>query len=118
MYFYSLWTNNLDRYHPEEFVNGIILSGISAKIQSHNATIVLIPLLPCGKKESIRRANIKITIKLSEEKSGKYDSYYLKHNKSWLNVDQSLNMDLFSEDGLDFIKEWNELLGKEIMVFY
>ena len=118
MYFYSLWTNNLDRYHPEEFVNGIILSGISAKIQSHNATIVLIPLLPCGKKESIRRANIKITIKLSEEESGKCNLYYLKHNKLWLNVDQSLNMDLFSEDGLHFIKEWNELLGKEIMAFY
>ena len=36
----------------------------------------------------------------------------------WLNVDQSLNMDLFYEDGLHLIKEGNELLSKEIMIFH
>ena len=43
---------------------------------------------------------------------------FLKHNKSWVNVDQSLNMDLFYEDGLHIIKEGNEVLAKEIMAFY
>ena len=42
----------------------------------------------------------------------------MKHDKSWLNVDQSLNMDLFYEDGLHLIKEGSELLEKEIMIFY
>ena len=36
----------------------------------------------------------------------------------WLNLDQSLNMDLFYEDGLRLIKEGNELLANEIMAFY
>ena len=36
----------------------------------------------------------------------------------WLNVDQSLNMDPFYEDVLHLIKEGNELLAKEIMIFY
>ena len=42
----------------------------------------------------------------------------MKYRKSWLNVDQSLNMNLFYEDGLHVIKEGNELLAKEIMIFY
>ena len=33
-------------------------------------------------------------------------------------MDQSLNMDLFYEDGVHLIKEGNELLAKEIMIFY
>ena len=33
--------------------------------------------------------------------------------KSWLNVDQSLNMDLFYEDGFHLIREGNKLLAKE-----
>ena len=44
--------------------------------------------------------------------------YFLKHNKSWLNVDQSLNIDLFYEDIRYLIKEENEILAKEIMIFY
>ena len=42
----------------------------------------------------------------------------MKHSKSWVNVDQSLNMNSFYEDGLHLIKEGNELLAKEIMIFY
>ena len=42
----------------------------------------------------------------------------MRHNKSWLNVDQSLNTYLFYEDSLHFIKEGNELLAKEAMAFY
>ena len=30
----------------------------------------------------------------------------------------STNMDLFYEDGLHLIKEGNELLAKELMIFY
>ena len=97
-------TNNLDHNPPEERVNGMVLSGISAKKQCPNATVVLISLLPRGKKDSIRRGNTNITNRLLEEKSGKHDLYFLKHNKSWLNVDQSLNMDLFCKDGLHLIK--------------
>ena len=44
--------------------------------------------------------------------------YFLKHNKSWLNVDQSLNIDLFYEDIRYLVKEGNEILAKEIMIFY
>ena len=33
-------------------------------------------------------------------------------------MDQSINMDLFYEDGLHLIKEGNEFLAKEIMTFY
>ena len=77
-----------------------------------NATVTLISILPRDKKESIRRGNINITNKLLEEKSGKQDLYFLKHNKSWLNVDQSLNMYLFYEDSFHLIKERNELLAK------
>ena len=33
-------------------------------------------------------------------------------------MDQSLHMDLFYEDGLHLIKERNELLANEIMIFY
>ena len=39
-------------------------------------------------------------------------TYFLKHNKSRLNVDQSLNMDLFYEDWFHLVREGNELLGK------
>ena len=42
----------------------------------------------------------------------------MKHSKSWVNVDQSLNMNSFYEHGLHLIKEGNELLAKEIMIFY
>ena len=92
---------------PEELVNGIILSGISAKKQCHNATVVLIPLVPRGKKDSIRRRNINTNNRYLEEESGKHKLYFLKYDTSWLNVDQSLNMDLFYEDGLHLIKEGN-----------
>ena len=90
-------TNNLDHNTPDELANGIILSGISAKKQTqcYNATVVLIPLLPCGKKESIRRRNINITYRLLEEESGKHGLNFLKRSKSWLNGDQSLNINLF-----------------------
>ena len=44
--------------------------------------------------------------------------YFLKLNKSWLNVDQSLNIDLFYEDIRYLIKEGNEILAKEITIFY
>ena len=57
-------------------------------------------------------------ISVLEEKSGKQELYFLKHNKPWLNVDQSLNMHSFYEDGFHLIKEGNELLGKKIMAFY
>ena len=53
-----------------ELVNGI-LSEISAKKQCPNATVVLIPLLPCSKKDLIRRGN-NITDGLLEEKSSKH----------------------------------------------
>ena len=105
-------TNNLDLNPPEEIANGIMLSVISARKQCPNATVLLISLLPCGKKDSIRRGNINITNKLLERKYGKSDLYFLKHNKSWLNADQSLNMDLFYEASLHLIKEGNEFLAK------
>ena len=44
--------------------------------------------------------------------------YFLKHSKSWLNVDQSLNIDLFYEDICYLIKEGNEISAKAIMIFY
>ena len=44
--------------------------------------------------------------------------YFVKHNKSWLNVDQSLNIYLFYEDIRYLIKEANEILAKEIMISY
>ena len=113
MYFHSFQKKHLDHDPREQLVNGIILSGISARKQCPNATIILISILPRDKKDSIRRGNINITKKLLEEKSGKQELYFLKHNKSWLNVDQSLNMDLFYEDGFHLIKEGNELLGKK-----
>ena len=98
VYFHSLG-NSLDHNPPKELVNGIILSVISTKKEPHNASTLPIPLLPCGKKDSIRR--------FLEGESGKNDSYFEKHNKSWLNVDQSLKMDLFYEGGLHLIKEGN-----------
>ena len=111
-------TNNLDHNLPDELANRIILSGISAKKQCHNATIILIPLLPCSKKDSIKRRNINITNRLLEEESGKHGLYFLKHSKLWLNADQSFNMNLFYEGGLHLIKEGNDFLAKEIMNFY
>ena len=76
-YIFILWrTNNLDHNLPEKFVNGMILSGISAKKQYHNASVVLIPLLTCDKKKSIRRRNINITSRLLEEESGKRDLFF------------------------------------------
>ena len=41
----------------------------------------------------------------------------MKHRKSRLNVDQSLNMNLFYEDYPHLIKEGNDFLAKEIMNF-
>ena len=70
-------TNNLDHNPPEELVNGIILSGISAKKQCHNATVTLTLLLPRGKKDSIRKGNINVTNRLSEEESDNV-TYFLK----------------------------------------
>ena len=43
---------------------------------------------------------------------------FLKHNKSWLNVDHPLNIDLFYGDVRYLIKEGNEILANEIMNFY
>ena len=64
-------TSNIDYNPPEEPVNGITLSGISAKKQCHN--VVFIPLIPQGKKDTIRRGSIHITNWLLEEESGKHD---------------------------------------------
>ena len=66
-------TNNLDQNSPEKLVNGILLSGISAKKKCPNATIILNPLLPCSKKDSIKKENINMTNRLLEEKSGTRD---------------------------------------------
>ena len=96
----------------------MMLSGISAKKQCYNATVVLVLLLPRGKKDTIRRGNINITNRLLEEESGKHELYFLKHSKSWLNVDRSLNINLFYENDLHLIKEGNELLAKGIKIFY
>ena len=71
-------TNNLDQTSPEKLVNGIVLSGISAKKQCPNATIILNPLLPRSKKDSIKKENINITNRLLEEKSGTRDLQLLK----------------------------------------
>ena len=54
----------------------MILSGISAKKQYHNASVVLIPLLTCDKKKSIRRRKINIITRLLEEESGKGDLFF------------------------------------------
>ena len=76
-YIFILWrTNSLDHNPPEELVNGMILSGISAKKQYHNASVVLIPLLTCDKKKSIRRRKINIITRLLEEESGKGDLFF------------------------------------------
>ena len=60
----EIWEKKLDHNPPEELVNGVRISGISVKKQCRNATVVLIPLLPRGKKDSIRGENINITNRL------------------------------------------------------
>ena len=99
-------TSNVYHYRPEEFVNGMILSGIFSK-KYFNTSVIFFPLLHRGKKDLIRRGNVNIINRLLEEKFGKYNFYFLKYNKSPLNVDESLNMNLFYEDGLHLIKEAN-----------
>ena len=64
-------TSNINHNPPEEPVNGITLSGISGKKQCHN--VVFIPLIPQGKKDTIRRGSIHITNWLLEEESDKHD---------------------------------------------
>ena len=103
-------TSNVYHYRPEEFVNGMILSGIFSK-KYFNTIVIFFPLLHHGKKDLIRRGNVNIINRLLEEKFGKHNFYFLKYNKSPLNVDESLNMNLFYEDGLHLIKEANELLA-------
>ena len=95
----------------------MILFGIFSK-KYLNTIVIFFPLLHRGKKHLIRRGNVNIINRPLEEKFGKYNFYLLKYNKSWLNVDESVNMDLFYEDGLHLIKEANELLAYEIMAFY
>ena len=105
-----------DHNSPDEVVNGkCYLEFLPKKFR--NATVIVIPLQSRGKKDSIRRGNININSRLLEEESGKHDLYFLKHSRSWLNVDQSLNMDLFYEDVFHFIKEGNKFLDKKIMIF-
>ena len=48
----------------------------------------------------------------------KHNLYTFKHQLEWLNIDRSLNMSLFYEDRLHLIKNWNELLAKEILCSY
>ena len=45
-------TINVDHNSPEEIINGLITSGLSAQAQRQNAKVVIIPLLPCDTKNS------------------------------------------------------------------
>ena len=99
-------TSNVYHYLPEEFVNEMILSGIFSK-KYFNTIVIFFPLLHRGKKELIRRGNVNIINRLLEEKFGKYNFHFLKYNKSPLNVDESLSINLFYEDGPHLIKEAN-----------
>ena len=111
-------TNNIDHNSPEEIVNGLITSGLSAQSKLKNAKIVIIPLLPRDSKSSMRRGNIDIINNLLFSECSKHSLYTFSHQREWLNSDRSLNMSLFYKDGLHLIRNGNEILAKEILNFY
>ena len=77
-----------------------------------NPTIVIIPLLPCDTKNSLRLGNINVINTLLRSKCLKYNLYTFKHQLEWLSINRSLNMSLFYKDGLHLIKNGNEFLAK------
>ena len=79
-------TNNVDHNSPEEIANGLITSGLSAQAQCQNAKVVIIPLLPCDTKNSLRRGNINVINKLLLSQCLKHNLYTFKHQLEWLNV--------------------------------
>ena len=110
--------NNMDHNSPEEIVSGLSTSGISVQTQFHLTKAVIIPLLPFDKKLSLRRRNINIINSLLESECSKYNLYTYNHELEWLNADGSWSKSLFCSDKLHLVKEWNELLWKEIVAFY
>ena len=48
-------TNNIDHNSPEEIADGLISSRLSVQAQCQNAKVVIIPLLPCDIKSSLRQ---------------------------------------------------------------
>ena len=56
----------MDQNFPEEIINGLILSGISAQAQCHRDKVVVIPLPRLDTKFSLRRGNINVINSFSE----------------------------------------------------
>ena len=77
-----------------------------------NPKIVIIPLLPCDTKNSLRPGNINVINTLLRSKCLKYNLYTFKHQLEWLSISRSLNMSLFYKDDLHSIKNGNEFLAK------
>ena len=77
-----------------------------------NPKIVIIPLLPCDTKNSLRPGNINVINTLLRSKCLKYNLHTFKHQLEWLSISRSLNMSLFYKDDLHSIKNGNEFLAK------
>ena len=111
-------TNNVDHNFPEESANGLIISGLSAQAQCQNPKVVIIPLLPCDIKNSLRQGNINVINTSLLSKYSRHNLYTFKHQLEWLNIGRSLNMSLFYKNGLHLIKNGNELLAKKFLCSY
>ena len=111
-------TNNIDCNSPQSIASTIISTGLAFQKKSHKIHVVIKPLLPRDHKHSRRRGIINTVNKLLKFQCLNNGFHFLEFKSNWLHNDDSLNIELFYDDGLHLIRKGNELLAKEIINFY
>ena len=109
-------SNNIDHNSPQSIVSTIISAGLEFQKKSHEFQVI--PLLTRDHKHSRRREIINTANKLLKFKCLNNGFYFLEFKSNWLNNDDSLNMELFYDDYIHLIRKGNELLAKEIIIFF
>ena len=93
-------------------------TGLEFQKKSQKFQVLVIQLLPPDHKHSRRRGIINNVNKLLKFQCLNNGFCFLEFKSTWLNNDNSLNMELFFDDYLHLIRKANELLAKEIIDFF
>ena len=117
-YVFILCSNkNIDHNSLQSIASTIVSTGLAFQKKSHKFQVV-IPLLQCDNKHSIRRGIIITINKLLKCQCLSDGFYFLEFESNWLNNNDSLNKELLYDDGPHLIRKSNELLTKKIINFY
>ena len=108
--FFLCSTNNIDRSSPHFVASIIISTGLEFQKKSQKFQVLVIQLLPPDHKHSRRRGIINNVNKLLKFKCLNNGFCFLEFKSTWLNNDNSLNMELFFDEYLHLIRKAGTLL--------